>query len=60
MSDMQHLLQRQAAWQKKRAALSWPEKIRMVEQIQESLHQIRAFKNKRPRPRSGEPGRPQE
>jgi hypothetical protein len=41
MSDLQHLFQRQAAWQKKRESLSWPDKIRMVEAMQGTLRQLR-------------------
>jgi hypothetical protein len=42
MSDVLKLLERQAKWQKSRAALSWPEKIRMAEAIRESIQQLRA------------------
>lgn len=41
MSDLRHLFQRQAAWQKKRESLSWPDKIRMVEAMQGTLRQLR-------------------
>ncbi|OGP21760.1 MAG: hypothetical protein A2038_04925 [Deltaproteobacteria bacterium GWA2_57_13] len=41
MSDIQQLLERQAEWQKSRKSLSWPEKIRMVEAIRESILQFR-------------------
>jgi hypothetical protein len=41
MNSIQPLLDRQAAWQKRRAALSWAEKIRMVEAIQETLRQLK-------------------
>ena len=37
MNDMKKMLQRQADWQKKRKELPWPEKIRMVEAIRESI-----------------------
>jgi hypothetical protein len=33
MNDMQELLERQAAWQKSRAKLSWAEKIKMAEAV---------------------------
>ena len=36
MDDLRKLLERQSEWQKRRAALSWPEKIRMVEAVRES------------------------
>ncbi len=40
MSDTRKLLERQAAWQKTRAALTWPEKIRMAEAVRESASQL--------------------
>jgi hypothetical protein len=47
MNNTQRLLQRQAAWQKNRAILSWPEKIRMAEAMQGTIHRLRALKNNR-------------
>lgn len=41
MSDAEQLLERQAAWQKRRKFLSWPEKIRLVERIRASVVQLR-------------------
>jgi hypothetical protein len=41
MREIQDLLKRQAEWQKGRRQLSWPEKIRMVEAVRESLLQLR-------------------
>ena len=41
MTEVQRLLQRQAAWQKSRAQLTWPEKIRIAEQMRDSLKQWR-------------------
>jgi hypothetical protein len=35
MTETRKLLERQAAWQKGRAALTWPEKIRMAEAVRE-------------------------
>jgi hypothetical protein len=35
MFDVRDLLERQAAWQRRRAALTWPEKIRMAEEVRE-------------------------
>ncbi|HEV2492853.1 MAG TPA: hypothetical protein VG204_07235 [Terriglobia bacterium] len=35
MTDTRKLLERQAAWQKGRAALTWPEKVRMAESVRE-------------------------
>ncbi len=37
MTDTRELLERQAQWQKGRAALTWPEKIRMAEAVRESV-----------------------
>lgn len=33
MSEIRKLLEKQARWQKDRRALSWPEKIRVAEQV---------------------------
>jgi hypothetical protein len=41
MSEGQSLLKRQAAWQKSRKHLSWPDKVRMVESMHLSLRQLR-------------------
>jgi hypothetical protein len=41
MIDLQHLLRRQAEWQKNRKGLSWSAKIRMVEAMQGTLRQLR-------------------
>lgn len=45
MSETRKLLERQGAWQKKRAALTWSEKIRMAEAVRESAARLT-----RPRP----------
>lgn len=42
MNDIQQLLERQAEWQRSRAAMPWPEKIRMAEKIRESILLLRA------------------
>jgi len=42
MDDVMKLLERQAAWQKSRKSLPWPEKIRIAEAIRESILQIRS------------------
>jgi hypothetical protein len=44
--DVQDLLRRQAEWQKSRQALSWPDKIRMAEEIRESIRALRATSRK--------------
>jgi hypothetical protein len=41
MDDVKELLERQAAWQKSRKLLSWPEKIRIAESIRESVVKLR-------------------
>ncbi|MGO9271864.1 MAG: hypothetical protein ACLQOO_16635 [Terriglobia bacterium] len=41
MDDTLKLLQRQAAWQKSRVALTWAEKVRMAEAVRESVAQLR-------------------
>ena len=41
MNDVQVLLERQANWQKSRQALSWPEKIRMAEEVRDSARRLR-------------------
>jgi hypothetical protein len=37
VNDVQQLLRQQAAWQKARRNLSWPEKIRLAQKIRESV-----------------------
>jgi hypothetical protein len=41
MSEIQKLLQRQAAWQRTRARLSWAEKVHMAEAVRRSVLQLR-------------------
>jgi hypothetical protein len=41
MTEIQQLLERQAAWQKERRNLSWEEKIRMIEDLRESIRVMR-------------------
>ena len=41
MTDIRHLLDRQAEWQKARGGLSWPDKIRMAEAMREAISQLR-------------------
>jgi hypothetical protein len=40
--EVKKLLERQAAWQKGRKSLPWPEKIRIAEAVRESILQIRS------------------
>jgi hypothetical protein len=44
MTDIKSLLERQARWQKARKDLTWPEKVRMAEQIRSSAAQWRMRK----------------
>jgi len=44
MNDSRRLLERQAEWQKNRARLSWPDKIRQVEALHETLRRFRSLK----------------
>ena len=46
MIDIQEMLRRQAEWQKSRKALSWSEKIRLVETLREDLLKLRATRPK--------------
>jgi hypothetical protein len=46
MTEIEQLLQRQARWQKARKALSWPEKIRMAEQVRAFAAQWRSAARK--------------
>jgi hypothetical protein len=41
MNDISRMFQNQAKWQKERACLSWPEKIRMAEDIRQSIISLR-------------------
>jgi hypothetical protein len=41
MSDLEQMLNRQAQWQKRRQSLTWPEKIRLAEQVLASVRQWR-------------------
>jgi len=41
MSRAEELLKRQARWQKDRQHLTWPEKLRMAEQVRDSVIALR-------------------
>jgi len=60
MNDVKHILQRQAAWQKGRAAFPWPDKIRMAGEMREAMRQLRTSRNKTPRSDNDKPAEPQE
>ncbi len=49
MTSHEELLARQAAWQKSRQALSWPEKIRQAERMRASVEEIRKPRQERRR-----------
>ena len=49
MTSHEELLARQAAWQKSRQALSWPEKIRQAERMRASIEEIRKQRQERRR-----------
>jgi hypothetical protein len=39
--DIKPLLERQSRWQRSRQALTWPEKVRLAEEVRESVRQLR-------------------
>jgi len=44
MNDGRKLFERHAAWQKERAKLPWPEKIRLAESLRETLLKFRSLR----------------
>lgn len=42
MTNTQKLLEKQAEWQRSRKDLSWPEKVRMAEQVCTTILKLRA------------------
>jgi hypothetical protein len=50
MTDVAALLARQARWQKSRASLPWPEKVRIAEQLREDVAAMRRTRPKAKRP----------
>jgi hypothetical protein len=42
MNEISRILENQAKWQRQRAQLSWPEKIRMAENMRESIRFLRS------------------
>lgn len=54
--ELQKLFEAQAAWQRSRVALSWPEKIRMAEAMRETARQLRCRQSVRPDEREQKPG----
>ena len=59
MTDIFQFLEKQADWQKKRRNLSWSEKIRLVEALQDSIRQFRGMSSVKPR-RPMDPGKTKE
>ena len=61
MAHADELFSRQAAWQRSRRSLSWPEKIREAERVHTSLEAFRRMRVERgatPTSREGVPGEP--
>lgn len=56
MTDVHGLFERQAAWQAGRRQLSWPQKVRMVEAIRESVARLRDSRSIDPKAASGDSG----
>ena len=50
MNAVERLLQRQAAWQQSRQALSWPEKIRLAEGMRPTAEAFRLQREQRRAP----------
>lgn len=50
MTDIDHLLQRQAEWQETMRSLSWAEKIRLVEALHDAIRNFRALRARQRRP----------
>jgi hypothetical protein len=51
MTETERLLRRQAEWQRARADLSWPDKIRQAERVRASVETLRG-QRRRPSPAS--------
>ncbi len=60
MTTLRETLERQARWQRERAQLSWPEKIRLAEVMREALLVLRAGRPPREQPREQPPEQPPE
>jgi hypothetical protein len=61
MTRADELFSRQAAWQRSRRSMSWPEKIREAGRVRTSLEAFRRMREKRgatPTSREGGPGEP--
>jgi hypothetical protein len=53
MNDNQSLFERQSGWQRDRVCLSWPDKIRMAETVQETLRRFRSLATEQARREKG-------
>lgn len=58
MNDARPLLERQAAWQKTRARLSWSEKIRQAEVLRDALLNLRRTCPSQPKTGKGNVAQP--
>lgn len=45
MTDLQKFFERQAAWQKRRATLSWAEKVRLAAAVRDGVARLRRQKS---------------
>jgi hypothetical protein len=50
MNDIVRMLENRAKWQRQRAYLSWPEKIRMAESMRDALRRLRSGTSHRQSP----------
>jgi hypothetical protein len=57
MTSHEELLARQAAWQKSRQTLSWPEKIRQAARMRSSIEAIRKERQRLQRREPSAPGK---
>ena len=57
MTSHEELLARQAAWQKSRQTLSWPEKIRQAAQMRSSIEALRKERQRHQRREPSAPGK---
>lgn len=48
MNDVREMMNRQAAWQKSRARLSWPEKIKQAEILRDAFMKLRSAHSVKP------------
>lgn len=46
MSEIRQLLERQSEWQKRRANISWPEKIRMAEAMRRTILEFQEMRRR--------------